>query len=150
MLFRSTREDGSYRVGKNRTAPETRFSVGDGRKRGRRRKGVENADSFFERELNRPVIVRENGTDRKVTKGQSIDLRLIHNAGTGDNKAIDMVDQRRRRIATEKEEIARRYHTLSDVEILKQYLCERSEELNIDPTLFGDPGPEEEGAAGNG
>jgi len=148
--FGNTREDGSYRVGKNRTPPETRFQVGDGRKRGRRGKGVENADTFFERELARPITVRENGKDRKVTKGQSIDLRLIHNAGTGDNKAIDMVDQRRRRIAIEKEETARRYHPLSDVEILERYLRQRADELNIDPTAFGDPAPTVEKEPDNG
>ena len=148
--FGNTREDGSYRVGKNRTPPETRFQVGDGRKRGRRAKGIENADTFFERELARPITVRENGKDRKVTKGQSIDLRLIHNAGTGDNKAIDMVDQRRRRIAIEKEETARRYHPLSDVEILERYLRQRADELNIDPTAFGDPAPTDEMEPDNG
>ena len=79
--FGNTREVGSYRVGKNRTPPETRFQVGDGRRRGRRAKGVENADSFFERELARPITVRENGKDRKVTKGQSVDLRLIQGSG---------------------------------------------------------------------
>ena len=146
----NTREDGSYRVGKNRTPPETRFQVGDGRRRGRRAKGVENADTFFERELARPITVRENGKDRTVTKGQSIDLRLIHNAGTGDNKAIDMVDQRRRRIAIEKEETARRYHPLSDVEILERYLRQRADELNIDPTSFGDPAPNDEVEPENG
>ena len=62
-------------------------------------------------------------------------------ASKGDNRAIEMVDQRRRRIAAEKEETARRYHTQSDHEIFEQYLRQRAEELNVDPMLFGDPDP---------
>lgn len=146
----NTREDGGFLVGKNRPPVDTRFAAGDGRKRGRRRKGIENADSFFERELARPIVVRENGKDRRLTKGQGVDVQLIHKAGKGDNRSIEMVDQRRRRIAAEKEEIARRYHTLSDIEILERYLRQRNDELNIDPTLFGDPSPDNSGGNDHG
>jgi hypothetical protein len=112
---------------------------------------VRNADTEFERELNRKVIVREDGKKRRVSKGHSVDLRLIDNAARkGDNRAIQMVDERRRRIAAEKEETARRYHTLSDVEILESYLRERAEELLVDPKLFGDPEPVSEGEPGHG
>lgn len=142
----NTAGDGSYIVGRNKPPKAGQFRKGDGRRRGRRRKGVENADTFFERELNRKIVVREDGKERKVTKGQAVDLRLISNAGRGDNRAIENVDQRRRRIVAEKEESARRYHTLSDAEILHQYLQERSKELSIDPGLFGDP-PVDESAA---
>ncbi len=38
---------------------------------GGRRKGTENHDTFFERELGRKIIVREDGQERKVTKGQA-------------------------------------------------------------------------------
>lgn len=138
----NTADDGSYIVGRNRTPEASRFRVGDGRPRGRRRKGTENADTFFERELNRRIPVREGGKDRRVTKGQGIDIRLISNAGQGQNRAIEMVDQRRRRIAAEKEETARRYHSLRDEEILRQYLLELSRELEVDPGLFGDPSPD--------
>ena len=147
----NTREDGSYRNGKNRTPEKTRFRKDDGRKRGRRDRGVRNADTEFERELSRKTIVRENGVERRVSKSQAVDLRLIDNAARkGDNKAIDMVDQRRRRIAADKEETARRYHTLSDVGILEQYLRERAAELQIDPKLFGDPEPEPDAEIGHG
>lgn len=140
----NTRGDGSYIVGKNRTPTDTRFKVDDDRPRGRRAKGVENADSFFERELNRTIVVRENGKDRKLTKGQGVDVQLIHKANRGDNRSIEMVDGRRRRIAAQKEETVRRYHTLSDHEILEHYLRQRADELNIDPALFGDPSPEDQ------
>lgn len=145
----NTREDGSYRNGKNRTPEKTRFRKDDGRPRGCRSRGVRNADTEFERELSRKTIVRENGVERKVSKSHAVDLRLIDNAARkGDNKAIDMVDQRRRRIAAEKEETARRYHTLSDAEILHSYLQQLSAELSVDPNLFGDP-PDQEPADGS-
>ena len=135
----NTRDDGSYAVGKNRTPAATRFAVGDGRRRGRRAKGVKNADTEFARELNRKMTIKENGVERKVSKSHAVDLRLIDNATRkGDNRAIEMVDQRRRRIA-EAAEDNRRYHALGDQEILETYLRERAEELAIDPVLFGDP-----------
>ena len=137
----NTRDDGSYAVGRNRTPVATRFAPGDGRARGRRSKGVKNADTEFARELNRRMTVKENGVERKVSKSQAVDLRLIDNATRkGDNKAIEMVDQRRRRIADAAEQ-NRRYHSLSDQEILETYLRERAEELSIDPALLGDPEP---------
>lgn len=137
----NAREDGSYAVGRNRTPKNTRFAKGDGRKRGRRKKGVRNADTEFQRELARKVTIKENGKERKVSKSHAVDLRLIDNATRkGDNRAIEMVDQRRQRIA-ENAEASRHYHALADSEILDSYLRERTAELSIDPGLFGDPEP---------
>jgi len=137
----NAREDGSYAVGRNRTPKHTRFAKGDGRQRGRRKKGVLNADSEFQRELARKVTVRENGKERKVSKSHAVDLRLLDNATTkGDNRAIEMIDQRRQRMA-ESAEANRHYHSLADSEILETYLRERAAELSIDPGLFGDPEP---------
>lgn len=139
----NTGEDGSYLVGRNRTPVHSRFQIGDGRTRGRRAKGVPNADTEFERELNRKIVLREDGKERKVSKSLGVDLRLIDNATRkGDNRAIDMVDQRRRRIAAEKEETAKRYHALSSHEMLDQYLRERAAELQLDASQFGDPPPD--------
>lgn len=136
----NTREDGSYRVGKNRPPSSGQFRKGDGRPRGRRSKGVRNADTEFERELRRKVPVRENGKERMVTKSLAVDLRLIDNATRkGDNRAIELVDQRRRRIAAEREEVLRRYPSRADRDILEQYLRERSDQLGLDPKLLGDP-----------
>jgi hypothetical protein len=139
----NTREDGSYRVGRGRPPAETRFAENDGRKRGRRTKGLRNADTEFARELNRKMTIKENGVERKVSKSHAVDLRLIDNATRkGDNRAIEMVDQRRRRIA-EAAEHNRRHQTQSDQAILEAYLRERAEELKIDPKLLGDPAPED-------
>jgi Family of unknown function (DUF5681) len=136
------RDDGSYAVGRNRPPAEHRFAKGDGRKRGRRPKGVRNADTEFQKELARKMPVLENGKKRNMSKSRAVDVRLIDNAvRKGDNRAIEMVDIRRRRIA-EAERENRRYHTLSDREILKTWIRDREEELQIDPDLFGDPEPD--------
>lgn len=145
----NTADDGSYIVGRNKPPKKGQFRKGDGRRRGRRSKGTENHDTFFERELGRKITVREDGQERNVTKSQGVDLRLISNASRGDIRAIGMVDDRRRRIAEEKEETARRYHKLSDAEILHRYLEELSAERQVDPDLFADDpsalGGEEQG-----
>ncbi|VVS95953.1 DUF5681 domain-containing protein [Erythrobacter sp. EC-HK427] len=143
------REDGSYAVGRNRPPESGKFRAGDGRKRGKRSKGVRNADTEFMRELGRKITVREAGRDRTVSKSQAVDLRLIDNATRkGDNKAIELVDARRRRIAAE-QETNRHYHTLSDQQILDAYLRERAADLGIDPAIFGDTPDEQDSEAGD-
>lgn len=136
-------EDGSYEIGRNRPPKTGQFAVGDGRPRGRRKRGVPNADTEFERELRRKVPVKENGKERKVTKSHAVDLRLIDNATRkGENRAIEMVDKRRQRIEEARQQ-NRRYPTLGDKQILDAYLKERTQEREIDPDLFGDPAPAE-------
>lgn len=139
----NTREDGSYAIGRNRAPEKGRFQAGDGRKRGRRPKGVRNADTDFEKELDRKVTIREDGKVRKIPKSLAIDLRLIDKAARqGDTRAIEMVDARRRRIAEMKLAAESRYHSLNDQQILEAYLRQRAAELSIDPGLFGDPEPD--------
>jgi len=134
----NTAPDGSFLVGRNRTSEATRFRVGDGRPRGRRPRGVENSDTFFERELNRKIRVREDGKERLVTKGQGVDLRLISLASSGETKAIEMVDRRRERIAERKAAAARQNHSLTDQQILERYLRQRAAERDLPPDRFGD------------
>lgn len=139
----NTRQDGSYDVGKNRPPPETKFQKDDGRRRGRRAKGVRNHDTEFAEELNRKTRIKENGKERIVSKGLAVDLRLIDNAANkGQNRAIELVEERRRRIA-EKNEASARYHSQSDHEILRAYLEKRRAEFGIDPDLLGDAAPAE-------
>lgn len=117
----NTRDNGSYAVGRNRPPESGKFRAGDGRKRGKRRKGVRNTDTEFMSELSRKMTVREGGKERKVSKSQAVDLRLIDNATRkGDNKAIELVDARRRRIAAD-HETNRHFHTMTDTRILEAY-----------------------------
>lgn len=141
----NTKEDGTYAVGRNRPPAETKFREDDGRKRGRRAKGVRNHDTEFAEELNRTMRVKENGKERRVSKGLAVDLRLIDNAANkGQNRAIELVEERRRRIV-ERNEANAHYHSQSDRAIIRAYLDERKAEFAIDPELFGDPEPSEPG-----
>jgi len=140
----NTAADGSYKVGRGRTDPATRFRTGDGRPRGRRKKGVENRDTFFEREMTKKVKLREDGKERTVTKSQGVDLRLISMAASGELKAIEMVDKRCERIAARKEAEARQNRALPDQEMLDRYIRQRLAERDLPPEGLGDPPPDPE------
>ena len=88
----NTREDGSYRVGKNRPPEHGRFHEGDGRPRGRRPKGQRNFDTEFEEESRRRITVRENGKERRVTKLRGTIIRAYDGAlAKGDPRAQTLV-----------------------------------------------------------
>ncbi|MEH6810879.1 MAG: hypothetical protein V7651_18670 [Hyphomonas oceanitis] len=140
----NVREDGSYEVGRNRPPKKSQFGVDDGRKRGSRKKGVPNADTEFMEELQLKTTVNENGKKRRMTKRRSIYVRLINSASVkGEIRATEHVDRKILRIEAAQQQ-NRRYHTLGDEQILQAYLKERSQELGIDPDLFGDPSPAED------
>lgn len=88
----NTREDGSYKVGKNRTPEHTRYAPGDGRRRGRRAKGVRNFDTEFEEESRRRITLREGNNVRKVSKRQATIIKTFDNALTkGDTRAASLI-----------------------------------------------------------
>lgn len=53
----NTREDGSYRVGRDRPPAERQFGVGDGRKRGRRPKGTKNIATIWAAKLGQKMRI---------------------------------------------------------------------------------------------
>ncbi len=53
----NVRADGSYKVGKGRTAEDTRFKKGDGRPRGKRKKGSKNVGTIWESKLKQKITV---------------------------------------------------------------------------------------------
>lgn len=80
----NTRDDGSYGVGKNRTPVATRFAAGDGRKRGRRGKGVKGLKTVLAAELAAHQTVGING---KAVSGNRLELMvrvLASRAASGD------------------------------------------------------------------
>lgn len=93
-------ENGSYIVGKNKPPQSTRFTIGDGRRRGRRPKGQRNFDSEFQEEAARLITLRENGKERRVTKLRSAIVRAFDNAGAkGQHQAIATIFNHSARIA---------------------------------------------------
>lgn len=87
----NTLPDGSYAVGKNKPPFDTRFRENDGRKRGRRKKGTRNLRTDFLEELNGKISLIQNGKIRKVSRQRAIVMRLMDNAGQGQNSAISKV-----------------------------------------------------------
>lgn len=138
----NTREDGSYCTGKNRPDKSKQFAKGDGRQRGRRPKGVPNNDTVFLEEYNRKITITEDGQKRRVTKGQASDIRLLNNAyNKGQNRAIELVEERRRRILDKQEAEKRDRSSPADTALIDEYFRLRNEQLTDYGTVLGDPLP---------
>lgn len=137
----NTREDGTYGVGKNKPPAQGKFAVGDGRRRGRRPKGVRNADTDFQEEYNRKVTIAEGATKRRVSKGRASMIRLLDNGyNKGQTNAIIEIDRRHQRIV-EKAEASRARSTASDAQLLKDYIAELLGQQSAGPHILGDPEP---------
>jgi Family of unknown function (DUF5681) len=96
----NTREDGSYRVGRNRPPEHGQFREGDGRRRGRRPKGQRNFDTEFTEESQRRMTIRENGKERRVTKLRGTIIRAYDSAlSKGDPRAQNLVFSHASRIS---------------------------------------------------
>ncbi|MAK98991.1 MAG: hypothetical protein CL807_00740 [Citromicrobium sp.] len=87
----NTDANGDYKVGKNRPPKHGQFAKGDGRPRGRRRKGTKNLATDFQEELSTKVSLKVDGKPRRVTKQRAIMMRLMDNASRGQNTAINTI-----------------------------------------------------------
>ena len=84
----NTDDNGDYKVGKNRPPQNNRFEVGDGRPRGKRKKGTRNLATDLRAELDAKVTVTVGGKQTKVSRQRSIVMRMADNASRGQNPAI--------------------------------------------------------------
>ncbi|WP_126177103.1 DUF5681 domain-containing protein [Tsuneonella rigui] len=135
----NTRDDGSYVVGKGRPPEAGKFATGDGRKRGRRRKGDRNADTDFEEEYNRKITLAEGGAKRRVSKGRAATMRLFDNAvAKGQTAAIIEVDRRHQRML-ERKAASRQRSAEADAAILDAYIRDLMGPQTFGPHLCGDP-----------
>lgn len=82
--------DGDYLVGKGKPPESGKFRTGDGRQRGRRRKGTKNLATDLREELDARVTVTVGGSSKKITRQRAILMRLADNATKGQNPAIAM------------------------------------------------------------
>lgn len=87
----NTNPDGSYKVGKNKPPESGKFRAGDGRPRGRRKKGTKNLATDFSEELSSKVTLKVDGKPRRVTKQRAIMMRLMDNASRGQTAAIKTI-----------------------------------------------------------
>jgi hypothetical protein len=142
----NTREDGSYKVGKNRTPEHSRYRAGDGRRRGRRPKGHANFETDLLREARRHMTVRENGIVRRVTKQQASIIRAFDSScSKGDPRTTSLLFHHLSQI--EDKEAAQSHSLPEDDEAeLDAWLLDRLAVLqrsDPDPTLDGPDTPAE-------
>jgi uncharacterized protein DUF5681 len=89
--------DGNYSVGYGRPPEETRFKPGQSGNRKGRPKGSKNLTTLVTEELRRPVILKENGKTRRVSKAEAIVKQLVNKALGADAKStIIVLDEMRR------------------------------------------------------
>lgn len=87
----NTRSDGSYVVGRGRPPEGGKFRKGDGRNRGRRKKGTKNFATDLREELNSKITVKVGGEPRQVTRQRALVMRLMDNASRGHTQAIKLI-----------------------------------------------------------
>jgi hypothetical protein len=131
----NTRPDGSFKVGKSRTPEETRFAVGDGRKRGRRPKGSRNFEKDWEEELTRRVKVVRNGKPIKVSAHHAQVMKTLEMANKGKERSQELVFRQAERLG----ERARQTSSRSDDELIAAWLAELSA-LPDQPTIVSEDG----------
>jgi Family of unknown function (DUF5681) len=84
-------DERDYEVGYGRPPRHTRFENGQsGNPRGRPR-GTKNLKTLLCEALNEPVIVTENGGQRKVSKREAIITQLVNRSATADLRAIKIL-----------------------------------------------------------
>lgn len=83
----NTREDGSYGVGRNRPPEHSRFAKGDGRQRGKRKKGTKNLLTEWREELDAKITIAEGGKKKKITKRRALIKTKIERGLKGSDRA---------------------------------------------------------------
>src|ERR1019366_2133396 len=80
-----------YEVGYGKPPSATRFQLGQsGNPRGRR-KGSKNLAQLIEHELDKRLVVNENGKRKPITKRQAVAKQLVNKAACGYQKSIPLI-----------------------------------------------------------
>ncbi|MES2044557.1 MAG: hypothetical protein V4475_11805 [Pseudomonadota bacterium] len=124
----NTRDDGTYDIGRARPPEAGKFREGDGRRRGRRKKGTANFETIFNAEANRPFEVRIDGKKQKLTAMESTVMFAFYMANKKqDMRAIALLMAHSSRLhdkAERKPVISRQ----TDAEILADWLSQLAAE----------------------
>lgn len=84
-------EQAPYPVGYRKPPREHQFEPGrSGNPRGRPRKS-RNLNSLLEAELDRPIIIKEHGRERRIAKREAIAKRVVANALNGDHRTLALL-----------------------------------------------------------
>jgi hypothetical protein len=124
----NTREDGSFKVGRERPPEHTRFAVGDGRKRGGRTKGTKNLATDWAEELAERITIHEGGKPKRVTKQRGLVKSTVSRAMKSSDRAAETAF---RHAAAERGPSTGL--ALSDSETIQQWLAQQTSQAASDP-----------------
>ena len=137
----NTGEDGSYITGKCRTPEQTRFAVGDGRKRGKREKGSRNFEKDWEEELGKTVRVVRNGKVIRVSAHHAQVMKTMEMASKGKERSQELVFRQADRV----QEKTLKTSTKSDDELIADWLAQQlgpaAEPMVVGDDLVGEDAP---------
>lgn len=84
-------EDEKREVGYKNPPKHTQFKPGQSGNPNGRPKGAKGMNTILKEALNRKVVYRSNGAEKKITTKEAITLRLVSKAIDGDHNAIKLV-----------------------------------------------------------
>lgn len=135
----NTGPDGSYVVGKYQPPESGKFRVGDGRKRGQRKKGTRNLETDFNEVLHATRNMTVNGSIKKMSRQRGLVLKLVETAGKGQIRAIEYTLNKKEQFDERARQRASRSVGQDDEAIVEAFLARRLMELSGKP--LGDPAP---------
>ena len=122
------KNNNDYEVGYGKPPKNTQFKKGEsGNSKGRPSK-TKNALTILTSELDKTVVLKENGKEVKLTKRQAMLRHMVNKAVQGDSKAMFFVFNQLLQL-DQKEELKAQVSKIfleEDQEILKRFLQENS------------------------
>jgi hypothetical protein len=79
-----------YAVGFGKPPTHSRFQKGQSGNPKGRRKGSKNLSTLMERALNERVTIKENGSQKVITKREAFLKQLVNKAASGDPRSIQL------------------------------------------------------------
>lgn len=79
-----------YAVGFGKPPTHSRFQKGQSGNPKGRRKGSKNLSTLMERALNERVTIKENGSQKIITKREAFLKQLVNKAASGDPRSIQL------------------------------------------------------------
>ena len=136
----NTREDGDYRVGKNRPPEHSRFRAGDGRRRGRRPKGQRNFDKDWEDELGRTVHLTRDGRKMSVSAHRAQVMTALSLAAKGRERSQELVFRKAGELADRR----RTTQSQGDDALIAEWFARQglAQANGDEPTIVGDDDPD--------